>query len=51
MYSFTVTCDTFSNEENDSSKFFYFVGKVLDEKTGKFSTRVNGWQYLRQMFI
>ena len=22
-----------------------FVGKVFDEKTGKVSTRVNGWQY------
>ena len=30
---------------NVSSKFLYFVGKVLDEKTGKFSTRVDAWQY------
>ena len=32
-----------------SSKFLYFVGKVLNEKTGKVSTRVNGWQYFRWM--
>ena len=31
---------------NVSSKFLYFVGKVLDENTGKISTRVNGWQYV-----
>ena len=31
---------------NVSSVFLYFVGKVPDEKTGKFSTMVNGWQYL-----
>ena len=29
---------------NIGSNYFYFVGKVSDEKTGKFSTRVNGWQ-------
>ena len=31
---------------NVSSKFLYFVGKMLDENTGKVSTRVNGWKYL-----
>ena len=36
---------------NVSSKFLYFVGKVFDENTGKVSTRVNGWQYLRWMSI
>ena len=36
---------------NVSSKFFYFVGKVFDENTGKVSTRVNGWQYSRWMSI
>ena len=36
---------------NVRSKFLYFVGKVFDENTGKFSTRVNGWQYLRWMSI
>ena len=34
-----------------SSMFLYFVGKVIDENTGKVSTRVNGWQYLRWMSI
>ena len=34
-----------------SSRFLYFVGKVFDEKTGKASTVVNGWQYLRWMSI
>ena len=29
----------------------YFAGKVSDEKTGKVSTRVNGWQYSRWMSI
>ena len=38
-------------ESNVSSKFLYFVGKVFDENTGKVSTRVNGWQYLRWMSI
>ena len=63
MHSFTVNCETFSNEEkvtvvvpvtrgnmfrsNVSSKFLYFDGKVFDENTGKVRTRVNGWQYLR----
>ena len=32
-----------------SSMFLYFVGKVLDENTGKVSTRVNCWQYLRYL--
>ena len=36
---------------NVSSKFLNFVGKVFDENTGKVSTRVNGWQYLRWMSI
>ena len=36
---------------NVSSKFLYSVGKVSDENTGKVSTRVNGWQYFRQMSI
>ena len=36
---------------NVSSKFLCFVGKVFDENTGKVSTRVNGWQYLRWMSI
>ena len=34
---------------NVSSKFLYFDGKVLDENTGKVSTRVNGLQYFRWM--
>ena len=34
---------------NVSSKFLYFVGKVLDEKTGKVYTMVNGWQCFRWM--
>ena len=36
---------------NFSSMFLYFVGKVFDVNTGKVSTRVNGWQYLRWMSI
>ena len=36
---------------NGSSKFLYFVGKVIDENTGKVSTRVNGWQYFTWMSI
>ena len=36
---------------NVSSIFLYFVGKVFDENTGKVSTRVNGWQYLRWVSI
>ena len=36
---------------NVSSKSLYFVGKVFDERTGKVSTRVNGWQYFRWMSI
>ena len=32
---------------NVSSKFRYFVGKVLDENTVKVSTRVNGGNILR----
>ena len=36
---------------NVSSKFLYFVGNVSDEKTGKVSTRVNGWQNFRWMSI
>ena len=60
MHCFTVDYETFSNEENvavvvpvtsvvvsgSDAMFLYFVGKVSDEKTGKISTRVNGWQYL-----
>ena len=38
-------------KSNVSSKFHYFVGKVSDENTGKVSTRVNGWQYIRWMSI
>ena len=34
-------------KSNVSSKFLYFVGKVLDENTGKVSTIVSGWQYSR----
>ena len=34
---------------NVSSKFLYFIGKVIDENTGKVSTRVDGWQYFRWM--
>ena len=30
---------------NASSKFLYFVGKMFDEKTGKVSTRVDGWHF------
>ena len=36
---------------NVSSMFLYFVGNVFDDDTGKVSTRVNGWQYLRWMSI
>ena len=36
---------------NVSSRFLYFVGKVIDEITGKVSIRVNGWQYFRWMSI
>ena len=36
---------------NVSSKFLYFVGKVLDENTGNVSTRLNVWQYFRWMSI
>ena len=36
---------------NVSSMFLYFVGKVFDENTGKVSTRLNDWQYLRWMSI
>ena len=36
---------------NVNSMFLYFVCKVSDEKTGKVSTRVNGWQYFRWMSI
>ena len=36
---------------NVSSKFLYFVGKVLDENTGKVSTWVIGWKYIRWMSI
>ena len=36
---------------NVRSMFLYFAGKVSDDKTGKVSTRVNGWQYFRWMFI
>ena len=36
---------------NVSSKFLYFVDKVSNEKTGKVSTRVNGWQNIRWMSI
>ena len=59
MHSFTINCDTFSIKDKVSVvvpvtsvevKFYenmlaYFVGVVLDEKTGKVSTRVNSWQY------
>ena len=31
--------------------FLYFVGKVFDEKTGKVSTKLNGWQYFRWMYV
>ena len=76
MYYFTVSCRTFSNEENVAvvvpvtnvevtcsealsalslscllSSKLYFVGIVLDENTGKVSTRVNGWHYFRWMSI
>ena len=36
---------------NVSSKFLYFVGKVLDENIGNVSNRLNGWQYFRWMSI
>ena len=39
------------SEANACSTFLYFVGEVFDDKTGKFSTRVNGWQYFRWMCI
>ena len=67
MHSFTVNCDTFSNEEKVAANvpvtsvditcseamlaLFYFVGIVFDENTGKVSSRVNGWQYFRWMSI
>ena len=65
MHSFTVNCETFSNEEKvaavvpvtsvevtcSEAMFLYFIGKVFDENTGKVSTRVNGWQYFRWMSI
>ena len=58
MHSITVDCDISSNDEKDavvvpvtSSKFHFFVGKVFDEKTGKVSTMVSGWQYPRRISI
>ena len=36
---------------NISSMFLYNVGKVLNENTGKVSTRINGWQYFTWMSI
>ena len=64
MHSFTVDCNTFSNDEKFAvvvpvtsvevtcseamlalSYSTLFVVSV--EKTGKISTRVNGWQYFR----
>ena len=36
---------------NASSEFLFFVGKVIDDNTGKVSTKVNGWQYFRWMLI
>ena len=65
MHSYTINCDTFTNEEKvavvvpvtsvevtlGSCKFLYFVGKVFDEETGKVTTMVNGWQYLSWMSI
>ena len=44
MHSFTVNCDTFSNEEK-------VAAVVPVTNTGKVSTMVNGWQYLRWMSI
>ena len=68
MHSFTVNCDTFSNEEKVAAVVpvtsvevtcseamlalsFSTLLVVFDENTGKVSTRVNGWQYLRWMSI
>ena len=36
---------------NASSMFLFFAGNVLDENTGKVSSRVNAWQYSRWMSI
>ena len=36
---------------NVSSMFLYFVGNVFDERTGKVSTKVHGWQYCMWMSI
>ena len=62
MHSFTVNCDTFSNEEEVAIvaqvmrqrvlKFvLYFVGNVSDETTGMVSITVNGWLCFRLMSI
>ena len=34
---------------NAISMFLYFVGRVVDEKTGNISTWVNGWKYFRSI--
>ena len=67
MHSFTVNCDTFSNEEKvavvvpvtsvevtcSEAMFALSICTLLvfDDKTGKVSTRVNGWQCFRWMSI
>ena len=63
MHSFTVNCDTFSNEERFSVvvpvtsvevtcseamlAVSFYLRSTLLAKTGMVSTKANGWQYLR----
>ena len=50
--SVEVACsESNANHVSVNVKFHYIVGEVLDEKTVKVSTRVNGWQYFRWMSI
>ena len=67
MHSFTVNCDSFSNEEKVAAvvpvtcievtcseamlAVCFSTLLVFHEDTGKVSTRVNGWQYFRWMSI
>ena len=44
-----VTSDEVTCSDVMLALFLYFVGKVFDKKTGKVSTRVNGWQYFTCM--
>ena len=36
---------------NVSSQFLNFIVKAYDENPGKVSTMVNGWRYLRWMYV